>query len=98
MANDVVLNQVLVGFGSSERTDAVVAAVQREGTCWASQIPVAMPQPTSAAPSRIERGLGVRLDQPNFSAASAAFMAAIRLESRRFICPAPIPAVAPSLA
>jgi glutamate/tyrosine decarboxylase-like PLP-dependent enzyme len=33
--NDVVMNQVLVGFGSSERTDAVVDAVQREGTCWA---------------------------------------------------------------
>jgi glutamate/tyrosine decarboxylase-like PLP-dependent enzyme len=32
--NEVVLNQVLVGFGSSERTDAVVQAVQREGTCW----------------------------------------------------------------
>ena len=32
--NDVVLNQVLVGFGGSERTDAVVDAVQRDGTCW----------------------------------------------------------------
>jgi glutamate/tyrosine decarboxylase-like PLP-dependent enzyme len=32
--NDVVLNQVLVGFGGSERTDAVVNAVQRDGTCW----------------------------------------------------------------
>jgi glutamate/tyrosine decarboxylase-like PLP-dependent enzyme len=31
--NDVVLNQVLVSFG--ERTDAVIAAVQRDGTCWA---------------------------------------------------------------
>jgi glutamate/tyrosine decarboxylase-like PLP-dependent enzyme len=34
IANDVVLNQVLVGFGSDERTDAVIAAVQRDGTCW----------------------------------------------------------------
>ncbi|SDO84113.1 Glutamate or tyrosine decarboxylase [Pedococcus dokdonensis] len=34
VVNDVVLNQVLVGFGGDERTDAVVAAVQREGTCW----------------------------------------------------------------
>jgi glutamate/tyrosine decarboxylase-like PLP-dependent enzyme len=34
VANDVVLNQVLVGFGDDERTDAVVAAVQRDGTCW----------------------------------------------------------------
>jgi len=32
--NDVVLNQVLVGFGSSARTDAVVEGVQRDGTCW----------------------------------------------------------------
>src|SRR5689334_13404072 len=31
--NDVVLNQVLVSFG--ERTDDVIAAVQRDGTCWA---------------------------------------------------------------
>ena len=30
--NDVVLNQVVVDFG--ERTDAVIAAVQHEGTCW----------------------------------------------------------------
>ncbi len=34
VANDVVLNQVLVDFGSPARTDAVLAAVQREGTCW----------------------------------------------------------------
>jgi glutamate/tyrosine decarboxylase-like PLP-dependent enzyme len=32
--NDVVLNQVLVGFGKAEQTDAVVDAVQRDGTCW----------------------------------------------------------------
>ena len=32
--NDVVLNQVLVSFGPTERTDAVIAAVQEEGTCW----------------------------------------------------------------
>jgi glutamate/tyrosine decarboxylase-like PLP-dependent enzyme len=32
--NDVVLNQVLVGFGDLSRTDAVVEAVQRDGTCW----------------------------------------------------------------
>ncbi|MFC5235098.1 pyridoxal phosphate-dependent decarboxylase family protein [Pseudonocardia zijingensis] len=34
IANEVVLNQVLVGFGSDDRTDAVIAAVQRDGTCW----------------------------------------------------------------
>jgi hypothetical protein len=30
----VVLNQVLVGFGDDARTDAVINAVQRDGTCW----------------------------------------------------------------
>ncbi len=32
--NHVVLNQVLVSFGDAERTDAVIAAVQQDGTCW----------------------------------------------------------------
>lgn len=32
--NDVVLNQVLVSFGSSEETRRVVAAIQADGTCW----------------------------------------------------------------
>ncbi|WP_344949759.1 pyridoxal phosphate-dependent decarboxylase family protein [Terrabacter ginsenosidimutans] len=32
--NDVVLNQVLVSVGDPAHTDAVVEAVQREGTCW----------------------------------------------------------------
>ena len=35
--NEVVLNQVLVRFGDDERTARVIAAVQREGTCWAGQ-------------------------------------------------------------
>jgi glutamate/tyrosine decarboxylase-like PLP-dependent enzyme len=34
VVNDVVLNQVLVGFGDDQRTDAIVAEVQRDGTCW----------------------------------------------------------------
>lgn len=34
VANDVVLNQVLVSFGDDARTDEVVEAVQRDGTCW----------------------------------------------------------------
>ena len=34
VANDVVLNQVLAGFGDDARTDAVIDAVQRDGTCW----------------------------------------------------------------
>lgn len=32
--NEVVLNQVLVAFGDDERTRAVIAGVQQEGTCW----------------------------------------------------------------
>jgi len=33
--NDVVLNQVLVRFGDDDDTTrAVIAAVQRDGTCW----------------------------------------------------------------
>ncbi|HSR23609.1 MAG TPA: aminotransferase class V-fold PLP-dependent enzyme [Candidatus Eisenbacteria bacterium] len=34
IANDVVLNQVLAGFGDDGRTDRVIEAVQRDGTCW----------------------------------------------------------------
>ncbi|MBB6473675.1 aminotransferase class V-fold PLP-dependent enzyme [Sphaerisporangium rubeum] len=34
VANDVVLNQVLVNFGDDTRTDDVVRAVQSDGTCW----------------------------------------------------------------
>jgi glutamate/tyrosine decarboxylase-like PLP-dependent enzyme len=33
--NDVVLNQVLVSFGSPETTQRVIEAVQEDGTCWA---------------------------------------------------------------
>ena len=32
--NDVVLNQVLVSFGSAEKTRAVIDRIQRDGTCW----------------------------------------------------------------
>ena len=32
--NEVVLNQVLVSFGSAEETQRVIAEVQRDGTCW----------------------------------------------------------------
>lgn len=34
--NDVVLNQVLVSFGSEGKTRQVLAAVQSDGTCWCS--------------------------------------------------------------
>ncbi len=32
--NDVVLNQVVVSFGSDERTRSVIAAIQEQGECW----------------------------------------------------------------
>ena len=32
--NDVVLNQVLVSFGSAEETRRVITDVQNDGTCW----------------------------------------------------------------
>jgi glutamate/tyrosine decarboxylase-like PLP-dependent enzyme len=32
--NDVVLNQVLVSFGTDDETRRVIAAVQTDGTCW----------------------------------------------------------------
>lgn len=32
--NDVVLNQVLVSFGSAEETQRVIAGIQSDGTCW----------------------------------------------------------------
>lgn len=32
--NEVVLNQVMVSFGSAERTREVIARIQRDGTCW----------------------------------------------------------------
>jgi glutamate/tyrosine decarboxylase-like PLP-dependent enzyme len=34
--NDVVLNQVLVSFGTPDQTRQTIAAIQQEGTCWAS--------------------------------------------------------------
>jgi glutamate/tyrosine decarboxylase-like PLP-dependent enzyme len=34
IANDVVLNQVLVGFGDDERTERIIERVQRSGECW----------------------------------------------------------------
>ncbi len=32
--NDVVLNQVLVSFGTSEQTQRTIAAIQEDATCW----------------------------------------------------------------
>jgi len=32
--NDVVLNQVLVSFGSPDETRRVITEIQKDGTCW----------------------------------------------------------------
>jgi hypothetical protein len=32
--NEVQLNQVLVSFGSAEKTQRVIRTVQQDGTCW----------------------------------------------------------------
>jgi len=32
--NDVILNQVLVSFGTPEETQRVIAGIQEDGTCW----------------------------------------------------------------
>lgn len=32
--NEIVLNQVLVSFGTAEQTQRTIAAVQEDGTCW----------------------------------------------------------------
>ncbi|MFZ0593409.1 MAG: aminotransferase class V-fold PLP-dependent enzyme [Bryobacteraceae bacterium] len=32
--NEVVLNQVLVSFGTPEQTQSTIAAIQEDGTCW----------------------------------------------------------------
>ncbi len=37
VVNEVVLNQVLVSFGSAERTMAVMRRVQEEGVCWCGE-------------------------------------------------------------
>jgi glutamate/tyrosine decarboxylase-like PLP-dependent enzyme len=34
--NDVVINQVLVSFGSAEKTSEVIRRIQEDGTCWCS--------------------------------------------------------------
>jgi glutamate/tyrosine decarboxylase-like PLP-dependent enzyme len=34
--NDVVINQVLVSFGSAEKTQEVIHRIQEDGTCWCS--------------------------------------------------------------
>ena len=34
IANEVVLNQVLVDFGDDAHNDAIAQVVQQEGTCW----------------------------------------------------------------
>jgi len=35
--NEVVLNQVLVSFGNTDRTRRVIAGIQQDGTCWCGE-------------------------------------------------------------
>ena len=35
--NEVALNQVLVSFGTAERTMQVIGQVQEEGVCWCGE-------------------------------------------------------------
>ena len=37
ICNEVVLNQVLVSFGSAEHTKKMIAAIQADGTMWAGE-------------------------------------------------------------
>ena len=32
--NEIILNQVLVSFGTAEQTRQIIAAIQNDGTCW----------------------------------------------------------------
>jgi glutamate/tyrosine decarboxylase-like PLP-dependent enzyme len=32
--NDVIINQVLVSFGSAEENEKIISEIQQEGTCW----------------------------------------------------------------
>jgi aromatic-L-amino-acid decarboxylase len=32
--NDVVINQVMVSFGSDDATQEIIRRIQEEGTCW----------------------------------------------------------------
>jgi glutamate/tyrosine decarboxylase-like PLP-dependent enzyme len=32
--NDVILNQVLISFGTAEETRRIISAIQKDGTCW----------------------------------------------------------------
>jgi threonine aldolase len=34
VVNEVVLNQVLVSFGTPEETNRIIAGIQADGTCW----------------------------------------------------------------
>ena len=71
--NEVVLNQVLVSFGSPERTREVIARVQADGTCWCGgtvwQGHTAMRVSVSSWATReadIERSLAAVLRAANF--------------------------------
>ena len=57
-----------VAVATSSVPSACNSAVAFVVCMEASQAPMAKPQPTSSCPSRLDRGAGVRLNQPNRSA------------------------------
>ena len=58
-----------VALATTRLPSMFITALAVAGCCMASQTPVAMPQPTSWLPSRMERGAMLRRSQPNRSAA-----------------------------
>ncbi len=60
----------LVALATCADPSALKVMRAAAGIWKAPQMPVAIPQPTSRRPSRIERGSNLRPFQPNFSAPS----------------------------
>src|SRR5437879_9442572 len=57
-----------VALETVSRPSAVRTAFAAALSCCASHTPVASPHPISVRPSRIDRGVGLRRDEPNLSA------------------------------
>lgn len=71
--HDVVLNQVLVAFGSDEVTEAVVDAVQQDGTCWAGATTWPAHQPTARRAMRLSIS-GWETTEADIDASAAAIL------------------------
>ncbi len=71
--HDVVLNQVLVAFGSDDMTDAVIDAVQKDGTCWAGGTSWPAHQPNARKAMRLSVS-GWETSDADIDAAAAAIL------------------------